>query len=96
MAYFETVYHYLHIDKILSCGSFSKKNGRCFNILTIYDSLAQFGATFATKFMKRSNIFFTYFETSTLFLQLYKVSSIANQQNENVACFNMGTKSGLF
>ena len=65
--------------KILSSGSFFKKNGCCFNILTIYDSFVQFGATFATKFMKRPTIFFTYFQTSTLFLQVYKVSSLANQ-----------------
>ena len=51
----------------------------CFNILTIYDSFAQFAATFVTKLMKISAIFFTYFETSTLFLQVYKVSSLANQ-----------------
>ena len=96
MAYFQTFYHYVHIHKILSSGSFFKKNGGCFNISTIYDSFAQFGATFATKFIKRPTIFLTYSETSTLFLQLDKVSSIVNQQNENAACFNMQTKSGLF
>ena len=96
MAYFQTFYRYVHIDKILSCGSFFKKNGGCLNIFIIYDSFVEFGATFATKFMKRPTIFFTYFETSTLFLQLYKVSSIVNQQNENAACFNMRTKCGLF
>ena len=79
MAYFQTFYHYVHVHKILSSGSFFKKNGGCFNILTIYDSFAQFGATFATKFIKISTIFFTYFETSTLFLQVYKASSLANQ-----------------
>ena len=79
MAYFQTFYHYLHVHKILLSASFFKKNGGSFNILTIYDSFVQFGATFATKFMKRPHIFFTYFQTSTLFLQVYKVSSLANQ-----------------
>ena len=79
MAYFQTFYHYLHVHKILLSASFFKKNGGSFNILTIYDSFVQFGATFATKSMKISATFFTYFETSTLFLQVYKVSSLANQ-----------------
>ena len=79
MAYFQTFYHYVHVQKILSSGRFFLKNASCFNILTIYDSFAEFGATFRTKFMKRPTIFFTYFETSTLFSQVYKVSSLANQ-----------------
>ena len=79
MAYFQTFYHYVHVHEILSSRSFFEKNGGCFNILTIYDSFAQFAATFATKLMKISAIFFTYFETSILFLQVYKVSSLANQ-----------------
>ena len=87
--YFQTLYHYVHVHKILSSGSFFKKNGGCFNILTIYDSFAQFGATFATKFMKRPTIFFTYFKTLTLLLQVYKVSLLANQQKENADSLNM-------
>ena len=40
----------------------------------------QLWATFATKLMKRPTIFFKYFETSTSFLHVYKITWLANKK----------------
>ena len=43
-------------------------------MLTIFYSFPQLWSTFAAKRMKRPTIFFTYIQSSTLFLHDYKIS----------------------
>ena len=45
--------------------------------------------------MKKRTIFFLYFETSNLFLHVYKILWSSNLKNRNAISFNMWTKSCL-
>ena len=46
--------------------------------------------------MKKPTISFLYFQTSTLFLHVHKISLLRNLKKENAFCFNMSAKCSLF
>ena len=65
-------------------------------MLTIFYSFLQLWATFAAKLMKSPTIFFTYIQSSTLFLHVCKISWSPIYVKKNAAYFNMLTKACLF
>ena len=65
-------------------------------MLTTFYLFPQLWATFATKLMKRPIVFFKYFETSTSFLHVYKMSGSANLKKKKAVYFNMWRKPCLF
>ena len=96
MSYFQTSYHYMLADKILSSENIFQKNGDSFKMLTIFYSIPQLWATFAKKVMKRPIIFFQYFETSTSSLCVHKISWSGSDVKSYAICLNMSIKSCLF
>ena len=96
MSYFQTSYHYMLADKILSSENIFQKNGDSFKMLTIFYSIPQLWATFAKKVMKRPIIFFQYFETSTSSLCVHKISRSGSDVKIYAICLNMSIKSRLF
>ena len=65
-------------------------------MLTIFYSFLQLWATFAAKLMKSPTMFFTYIQSSTLFLHVYKISWSPIYVKKNAAYFNMLTRACLF
>ena len=65
-------------------------------MLTIFYSFPQLWATFASKLTKRPTIFFTCFQTSTLYLHNYNILWSPIYVNKNATCFNMSTKACIF
>ena len=65
-------------------------------MLTIYFSFAQLWATFPTKLMKRPTFFFTYFQSITSVLHLYKIRRSKSFKKKNDGGFNMSIKALLF
>ena len=96
MTYFQIFYHDLHFHKNLSSGNLYKKDGGRFKMFTIHNSFPQLWATFALKFMKRPIFFFTYFESTTSVLHLYKIWWSKSFFKKNDTGVNMSIKALLF